>query len=73
MPMTSVPSARQGYAEALADPYYCRGPLPRIPGYHKLDNQAQLAHSAYNVPNVDNLKILHHYARSIPNSLYVVK
>ena len=30
-------------AETLADPYYDRVPLPRIPGYRKLDREAQLA------------------------------
>ena len=30
-------------AETLDDPYYHRVPLPRIPGYNKLDKQARLA------------------------------
>ena len=29
--------------ETLDNPYYHRVPLPRIPGYYKLDNQARLA------------------------------
>ena len=37
------PSSRRGCAETLDDPYYRRVPLPRIPGYHKLDKQAQVA------------------------------
>ena len=37
------PSSRRGCAETLDDPYYHRVPLPRIPGHHKLDKQAQLA------------------------------
>ena len=30
-------------AETVEDPYYHRVPLPRIPGYHKLDKQARSA------------------------------
>ena len=30
-------------AETLDDPYYYKVPLPRIPGYHKLDKQTRLA------------------------------
>lgn len=40
------------YAETLADPYYRRVPLPKIPGYRKLDREAQLACFADAIQNV---------------------
>ena len=32
-------------AETLGDPYYDRVPLPRIPGYRKLDREARISQS----------------------------
>ena len=39
-------------AETLANPYYHRVPLPRIPGYRKLDREAQLTCFADAVQNL---------------------
>ena len=47
------PSSRRGCAETLADPYYKRVPLPKIPGYRKLDREAsyaQVANTVYEQP-----------------------
>ena len=51
-PRATPPSSRRGCAETLADPYYRRVPLPKIPGYRKLDREAQLACFADAIQNI---------------------
>ena len=43
LPRAAPPSSRRGCAETLADPYYRRVPLPKIPGYRKLDMEANIS------------------------------
>ena len=43
LPRAAPPSSRRGCAETLADPYYRRVPLPKIPGYRKLDMEANVS------------------------------
>ena len=42
-PRAEPPSSRPGCAETLGDPYYKRVPLPRIPGYRKLDREVHIS------------------------------
>ena len=43
LPRAAPPSSRRGCAETLADPYCKRIPLPKIPGYRKLDREANIS------------------------------
>ena len=45
LPRAAPPSSRRGCAETLGDPYCDRIPLPRIPGYRKLDREARISQS----------------------------
>ena len=45
LPRAAPPRSRRGCAETLGDPYYDRIPLPRIPGYQKLDREIRISQS----------------------------
>ena len=70
-----MPSSRRGCAETLDDPYYYRVPLPRIPGYHKLDKQARLAdvhgrHAASNTWHARLMCLVRSISKTGPTNYY---
>ena len=73
LPRAAPPSSRRGCAETLADPYYKRVPLPKIPGYRKLDREAsyaQVANTVYKQPTQTPqfASIVNSYSTSDPSS-----
>ena len=51
LPRAAMPSSLQECAETLEGPYYHRVSLPRIPEYHRLDQQTQLDDATDDVAN----------------------
>ena len=52
-------------AETLADPYYRRVPLPKIPGYQKLDMEANISPCAHFASAIRKLRT------QTPNLAYI--
>ena len=68
LPRAAPPSSRRGCAETLADPYCKRVPLPRIPGYRKLDREANISQCANFASAIRKLRTQTPHLANIVNS-----
>ena len=72
LPRAAPPSSRRGCAETLGDPYCDRIPLPRIPGYQKLDREVRISQSANFASAIQELTTQTPKLADIVNSLHAL-